>query len=878
MFQLKNYQEKALETLRQYLRACGDLQDASMAFYKVTEELWGQGLPYRAIKEPSELADIPYVCLRLPTGGGKTLLGCHAIAVANKEYLKQENSLVLWLVPSNAIKDQTLNALRDREHAYRQALDSTLGQVTVMDLSEALYLQQAVLTGSTVVIVATLQAFRVEDKDGRKVYEGAGALQHHFQNLPTEIFNKLDRDETGLVPYSLANVMRIRRPLVIVDEAHNARTELSFDTLARFQPSAIIEFTATPDSSKNPSNVLHSVSAAELKAENMIKLPIRLETHTDWQALLSDAIAQRVDLEKKADFERRRSGDYMRPIMLIQAQPHRHGRDTLTVEVIEKTLIEDHHISENQIARATGEDKGLENVDLSDDKCEIRYVITVQALREGWDCPFAYVLCSVAEQRSIGAVEQILGRVLRLPYCRPKEIPELNRAYAFVASPNFIEAAQNLIDALVENGFNRQEAKDFIKPVNTEQGTPGLELWRRTPPPKTITLPEVPDPKRLSVELRDKVEIHQENKTITLKGVLYPEEETEVMKLFVGHDVKDIWITEVRRYKTEVEELFKSPAERRLPFQIPVLCIKRAEQLELFEEDHLLGRGWDLNGYDAKLTPQEFSALSGEGGQFGEIDVGVEGKIKSKFIPDLNRQLQLIEAVENWTDAQLIHWLDRDLLFMELSSQEKEIFLTKMISDLLDYRGMNLGQLVRKKFELRKIAEQKIKACRHEARNKIFQELLFGENTDQVVVSPEKYFTFHPDQYPRRFDCPASDTFNKHYYPKVGELDGEGEQFLCAQFIDQMEEVEFWVRNLERQGSFSFWLQTATDKFYPDFVCKLKDGRYLVIEYKGADRWSNDDSKEKRRLGELWALKSGGQCLFVMPKGKDWGAIKAVVK
>jgi type III restriction enzyme len=106
MFQLKNYQEKALETLRWYLRACDDLQDASMAFYKVTEEVWEQGLPYRAIKEPSELADIPYVCLRLPTGGGKTLLGCHAISVANKEYLKQENSLVLWLVPSNAIKDR----------------------------------------------------------------------------------------------------------------------------------------------------------------------------------------------------------------------------------------------------------------------------------------------------------------------------------------------------------------------------------------------------------------------------------------------------------------------------------------------------------------------------------------------------------------------------------------------------------------------------------------------------------------------------------------------------------------------------------------------------------------------------------------------------
>jgi hypothetical protein len=96
----------------------------------------------------------------------------------------------------------------------------------------------------------------------------------------------------------------------------------------------------------------------------------------------------------------------------------------------------------------------------------------------------------------------------------------------------------------------------------------------------------------------------------------------------------------------------------------------------------------------------------------------------------------------------------------------------------------------------------------------------------------------------------------------VSQLEEGGEEFLCAQTLDQMDAVEFWVRNLERQEKVSFWLQTATDKFYADFVCKLKDGRYLVVEYKGADRWSNDDSKENRRLGELWALKSGGRCLL----------------
>lgn len=877
MLQLKGYQEKALESLRIYLRACDTLQDANLAFYQTTSQLWERGIPYRPIKEPSELADIPYACLRLPTGGGKTLLACHAVAVANKEYLKKENSLVLWLVPSNAIREQTLNALRDPNHHYRQALDAGLDRITVMDVGEALYLQAGVLISSTVIVVATLQAFRVEDKEGRKVYESSGALQHHFNDLPSLVLGNLDRDENGVMPYSLANVMRIHRPLVIVDEAHNARTELSFDTLARFRPSAIVEFTATPDSSRNPSNVLHSVAAAELKAENMIKLPIRLETRTDWQALLSDAIAQRIDLEKKAEVERPKSRDYIRPIMLLQTQPRRHGRETLTVDVIEKTLIEDHRIPENQIARATGEDRGLEGIDLNDEKCEIRYIITVQALREGWDCPFAYVLCSVAEQRSLGAVEQILGRVLRLPYCKQKEIEDLNKAFAFVASPNFAEAAQNLVDALVENGFNRQEAEDFIKPIEVKEPSLPFQPVRHEPPLKVIVLSEVPDPEKLPMALRDKIVINQDTKTITLKKVLYSEEVRAIEDILSKDEARGKWSYEANRHREEVKQIFKSPSERGFTIRIPVLCFKRGDQLELFEEDHLLEKGWDLKGFDPQLTDQEFSILSTEVGQFGEIDVGSEGRVRSKFIPELNRELKLIEVVQNWTDSQLINWLDQNLLFVEISSQDKGIFLTSMVSNLLDHRNMGLSQLVRKKFELRKISEEKIKGYRKEARTKAYQELLFGENKDQIVVSPERCFTFSPEQYPARFFCKASDSFGKHYYSKVGELEEEGEEFLCAQILDQMNEVEFWVRNLERQENFSFWLQTATDKFYPDFVCKLKDGRYLVVEYKGADRWSNDDSKEKRRLAELWALKSKGQCLFVMPKGKDWPTIKDVV-
>ena len=877
MLQLKTYQEKVLDSLHLYFQTCDTLNDADSAFYETTKVIWERGIPYRSITEPSELADIPYICLRLPTGGGKTLLACHAIAIANRDFLKMEHSLVLWLVPSNAIRTQTLKALRDRNHPYRQALDSTLDNVEVMDVAEALYARQGVLASSTVVVVATLQAFRVEDKEGRKVYESSGALHHHFQNLPIEILNILDADENGVVSYSLANVMRIHRPLVIVDEAHNARTDLSFDTLARFRPSAIVEFTATPAGVKNPSNVLHSVSAAELKAEYMIKLPIRLETHTDWQALLSDAIAQRAELEKDAEIEERKTGDYIRPIMLIQAQPRRQGHETLTVDVIEKSLVDDHHISADQIVKATGEDRGLEDVDLLARNCPIRYIITIQALREGWDCPFAYVLCSVAEQRSIGAVEQILGRVLRLPGCRERTIGDLDRAYAFVSSRNFVEAANNLVDALVENGFNKLEAREFIKPVQPQIGGFTIPKALRTPRPKRIELVEVPSIEKLSSEVQAKIEIDTDKKAITIKDVLTVEEEKEVKESLVMHDSRKMWTDAVKEHRDEAMGIVKSPAERGEPFMVPLLCIRRDGQLELLEEDQLMEEGIELENYDPRLTDEEISFITAEKGQFGEIDIGQEGKVRSKFIPELNQQLQLIQVVENWTDVQLIQWLDYNLReFIELTPEEKEGFLAKMVGDLLDQRNLALSQLVRKRFALRKIAEEKLKGYRQKTRARVHQELLFHETAD-VVVSPDRAFPFGAE-YPMRFVCPASDAFVKHYYPKVGDLEDKGEEFLCAQFVDQMEEVDFWVRNLDRQPALSFWLQTSTDKFYPDFVCKLKDERYLVVEYKGADRWSNDDSKEKRRLGELWALKSNGSCLFVMPKGKDWEAIKAVVK
>lgn len=790
---LKEYQERTLETLTAYYQNCLLFKNANTAFYDLTQR------PYADVKG---LPGMPYVCLRLPTGGGKTFVACHAVGITAYELLKTESPLVLWLVPSNAIRDQTLNALKNPVHPYRDALESARRNVEIRTIGEALYLSPHILNTKTTIIVSTMQAFRVEDTDGRKVYEPSGALMGHFTHLPDETLSEIERDENGQPIYSLANLLRVKRPLVIVDEAHNARTQLSFDTLARFNPSAIIEFTATPDTIKSPSNVLYTVSAAELQAEDMIKMPIQLETTREWKRLLTAAIAQRNALEMDAEKERAETGEYIRPIMLIQAQPRRKSQETLTVEVVEKCLLEKHEIPAEQVARATGEDKGLDKVDLNDPGCHIRYVITVQALREGWDCPFAYVLCSVAEMRSSTAVEQILGRVMRLPNAQRKKQKSLNSAYAFVASRNFYDAASALTDGLVQNGFEKQAAAELIR--TTDEHQPILPLFAGMTPPST-------EP---------------------------------------------------------------TPAERGKVFKIPKLVVQRGQTHLDFEETRFRETPWQLSECDAELTEEEFPSEFNTG-ERGEIGLSSEGRLEMQFLGTLHQQMSLLAPDKNWDATRLADWLDRTIKHLDILRRESLPFLQRLVKHLLEVRGIAIEVLIRNKYVLKDAAEAKIDSYRQNAHRGAYQNLLLPECETPIVVSPDHCFSFDSHRYPYNTHYTGAYQFQKHYYPHVGDLKADGEEFRCAQFIDMLPEVTFWVRNIERQPLRSFWLQTSTDKFYPDFVCLLFDGRYLVVEYKGEHLWSADDASEKRDIGELWEARSRGKCLFIMPKGPDFEEIRA---
>ena len=878
---LKNYQEKALDWLGRYYERCRTLQEAgdrfpvATAFTSITAEIYGGGLPYSPV---AQLPGIPYVCLRIPTGGGKTVVGCEAVAVAKKELLRTDRALVLWLVPRDAIRRQTLERMKDRKDPYRVALETKLGTVEVLDIEEALNMTRATLDGATVIVVATMQAFRRKDTSQLKVYESNGtSLMSHFENLPAELISILEKTPEGNFDYSLANVFRLRRPFIIVDEAHNARQPLAFETLKRLNPSGILELTATPNTKREtvtyegekvenpPSNVLYSVSAYALKAEEMIKLPIYLRYREPWDALLGDAIRLLKELQEDAEKEMAEGGKYLRPIMLLQAQPEYKDKTSITVDQVKKTLLE-FNIPEEQIAIHTGDIRDLEkpeNLKVLDPACKLRFVITVQALKEGWDCPFAYVLFSVAELSSGRAVEQILGRILRMPHAARKKREALNGSYAFVASTKFDAAAKALKDGLVEAGFEKQEADELVvEPVLALDGT-------QTPVvpagPVTVTLTESPLA-ALPLSLIGDVTWDADAKTLRIERPLNAEQESALIAFFADTQTKTAVAEACSRRagrKVAPPTREKSPSQRGEMFEVPVLAIKQGDFFRQFEADDLDEHmAWSLSESDAELTgfliPTEQRGI--------KIDITDNEKLQQDFIPLNDAQQQLLQTSAAWPVGQLAYWLDHSFSHADLTEAETGIYLTRAIGKLIDDRKITAESLTAHRHRLAKAVAEKIKTLRRNARRKALEELLFTDASSPVFVNAAATHRYDPNKYPytTRYSGLA---LPRHYYEVIGDLKNEGEEYDCARVIAHLDGIEFWVRNLEGEPESSFWIQTSLDKFYPDFVCKLKNEKFLVVEYKGTFLADNADSREKERLGQLWEARSEGQCVFRMVKG-----------
>ena len=853
-FQLKDFQKRTLEKLGKFLGEVRLHGDASLAFANVAEERDGLLPLYRTMPG---LETVPYVCLRLPTGGGKTILGAYAIRVADRNYIEKDYPVVLWLVPTSAILKQTAKALKDATHPYRQALDEEFeGHVRVFDIDEIENIRPQDLLERVCIVVATIQTLRVSDKAGRDVYAHKEALEDHFTRLNTAL-PELDRIESGpyagKVKYSFANLMMIHRPMVIMDEAHNARTHLTFEVLNRIAPCCIVELTATPDNDpRTGSNVLCRVSAAELKAEAMIKLPIVLTEHTSsWESALSDALRTRRRLAELAEGE----SQYIRPILLIQAE----NQDKVAnVEAVKQYLLENERIPEERIAIATGTQRELEGIDLFNPTCPIEIIITVQALKEGWDCSFAYVFCSTANIHNATSVEQLLGRVLRMPYVQRRKADDLNKAYAHVSSPNFSEAAKQLETSMVALGFDAAEAEQTI--VRGQPSSGGLPLFDA---PIVVELSATPNLIDLTEKEHEQVILHRlpdGKATIEIVGEL---NEPLREKIVAGVTSADRPAVEQRlREYTERPKKVLAPSERRDAFIVPRLCAHYDGQLRLFDEDLILDAySWDLLASKPTLSGFHYDPAT----RTFELDVD-GGKVKTKFIGTDQLDLSLM-AVE-WTETDLVRWLDKELHQNDVNQEKMEEWIRRAVMILLSSGRFDLSTLVRAKYLLCRELLGAITKSRETAYRSAYQDLLFGPSA-ALETSFNYSFEYDPKNYPANWYYTGSYHWRKHYYPVPGELKSEGEEFECAKALDAQDEVLYWVRNLALQKDASLWLQTYKDRFYPDFVAVLKDGRTLVVEYKGGRDSDSPGTLSDRSLGEKYQDKSGGKALFLMAVWRD---------
>jgi type III restriction enzyme len=854
MFELKNYQRTTLDVLAQFLEDA-QVKGPMQAYVDSRQEHGISNALYRT----NGLGEIPYICLRLPTGGGKTILASYAIRDVANKYLNRDKLLVMWLVPTTKIAEQTLDCLKKPGHPYRQAIDEYFGgKVSVFAIGDVVNIRPQDLEQKVCVVVGTLATLRITDTTGRRIYAHNENYKSHFDRLKISLTGLElieDGEDKGKPKYSFANLCYLLKPLVIMDEAHNARTGLSFETLKRISPSCVIELTATPDVSQNSgSNVLHSVSALELKNENMIKLPIMLTEHASWEQAVANTVLKRNELAEIAKTESR----YLRPIALYQAEDK---NKPVTFEVLKKYLIESENISESKIAIYTGDIKELDGINLFDKNCTIEHIITVEALKEGWDCSFAYVFCSVANISSSKDVEQLLGRVLRMPDATRQKNDALNCAYANVTSPNFSKAAQDLRDALVSKmGFEPLEALTFVDSMNKQDSDnkEQTEIFDQ-PEPETIEV-EGLNVDALSDDSKKALNLKTENgkTTIEIKPEIDRKTEEELMKALPEHKLERIKksIATQRLGKTSIP---KKGVRKDTVLKVPRLCRLDQGEVDFLESDSLLDAGeWNVLDYKAELP--EF--IIEENGHTFEITIS---KNKIVTLREDQTEQYYISAINpsDYSDSDLIIWLDRETHQQDIRQVDSLAFIRRIIEYLKDNKHYNIIQLYRAKFQLRAALIYLIDKYRKEAKKRGYQKLVF-ENESNLDVSFSYCLEYKPgneNYLPNRF-YNGNIAFNKHFYEQIGDMNKEEEE--CARAIDRLPLVKYWVRNIEKQPRFSFWLPTSSDKFYPDFVAELTDGRILVLEYKGSMIATSDDTKEKNDIGKLWEKKSNGKGTFIM--------------
>jgi type III restriction enzyme len=794
--QLKPSQERVVKEVKLFLdtlateQASGS-QYPSLAAWDKAKKLFYLPGEYRPRKNGLG-KDLPTLCVKVPTGGGKTLLATQILGLVYQAILKSRNGsgLVLWVVPSDQIYKDTLKAFRDRRHFYRESLEFSLSRrIEVWEKHEIFRLTPAQLHTNLNVLILKLASTNRETREQLKFFRDSGgnivqhfppenepdkhkALKGQFPNL--DILGEDQEQTEGLVKTSLGNLVRLCEPAVILDEGHKATSELARKTIEGFNASIVVELSATPP---KEANVLVRVTGKELLDEQMIKLPINIanSNQPSWRNCLTQAREKREHLAKLAERYYRATEKLIRPIVLVQVE--RTGKDQRDAgfvhsEDVKQYLMQREGVHESAIAIKTSDKDDIEGIDLLAEGCPIEWIITKAALQEGWDCPFAYILVSLNNTGSQQSMTQLVGRVLRQPNVERTPFDELNESYVFCLRRKAADISREVKKALEQEGYEGDAAS--VVDRSMEDGKAAQKRF--------ATIRE-----------------------------------------------------EFRRYYQEFEG----------KIYLPRFCVKHRDRYEVLDYfRHLLSQvdvtWFDYAGMDWNMTPA--------------IEAAKDSVYRVTLEQAELERISEREPITLETDEQVKAWLVASLPFDYFSHKQLREVVNRATEQLYQHTANLLGRLGLIKFEVREkiigLIERGTDRQTQDAFEALFKTkrlafyLEFVEGRFEIPPKIEIRGTkrlIHDDHEPVQrslFDY-VPDNFN----------DYEKSVALC---LDKHPEVLWWYRNLV--GAQCFSIQGyKRNKIYPDFVVQQGHKQkpvatVVVVESKGKHLKGNEDTNYKRNV------------------------------
>ena len=836
--ELKNYQQKVMDDLSSYLSFVNKDNNIITAW----KDYWNDkdlyvgfgGMPFYN----NSIKNTPHVCMKVPTGGGKTFMACASLRKIMDEMPQDKPKVVVWLVPSDSILLQTVKNLSNPMHPYRDRINRDFAnRVEVYTKDQLLNGQH--FSPDTVrevlsVCVLGYASLRIDSKkaDIRKVYQENGNLKRFADYFRNQELILTDTPETALM-----QILAQMSPVVVVDESHNAQSELSVEMLNNLNPSFILDLTATP---RKNSNIISYVDARELKKENMVKLPVVVFNRSSRQSVIQDAIQLRCNLERQAQNEPTPEGRAIRPIVLFQAQP-KTNESSETFEKIKEILLE-MGIPAEQIGIKTSKVDTISNLDLMSPDCQIRYIITVNALKEGWDCPYAYILASLANKTSQVDVEQILGRILRQPNAIKYSSRHLNTSYVLTCSADFSATLERVVSGLKMAGFSK---KDYRVPEETPV-TPEPDHQPGLPQPKPDEEDSFDDVDPMAIPLQTPNET-PESVAAMLESASNQVQEYEDEINASDDDFFTDGETNTMLNKNTVQEQFQEEVKN---LKLPQFILQTRngifDSFESLLNPENLSDGFSLKNADTNInfqlaTSEMVSVDLAENGEAipktrktdeqisEELRKYIASRPSDKKVQDCTDFIcQELNKTNSWESAEIRAYVTRVISGMSNSDVEA------MESSLVPYTNK---------------IKQKIGELEEKYRENKFNEWL---ETGRILCKPHYLL-------PMVITPPETiDYIEKSLYTAESANMNKFELKVITE-IASLPNIEWWHRVIEKKD----FVINGFINHYPDFIVKTKSGKILLIEAKG-DYLDGSDSRQKVQLGRAWQNNAGNEYRYFM--------------